>query len=181
MPTASVNLQPIHLRNELVQLTPLSVDDFEVLYAVASDPLIWEQHPNPDRYKRVVFSNYFDGAIASKGAFLIKDAVTGAAIGSSRFYDYKPKLREIKIGYTFFSRAYWGKPYNSIVKHLMLAHAFTFVERVVFHVGASNYRSQKAMEKLGAVKKGEEEGAYFGEASRWNFVYEIRRPADAFS
>jgi RimJ/RimL family protein N-acetyltransferase len=174
-------LQPIHLQNELVQLVPLSAADFEELYAVASDPLIWEQHPNPDRYQSTVFSNYFDGAIASNGAFLIKDAQTGTAIGSSRFYDHKPELREIKIGYTFFSRACWGKPYNSNVKHLMLAHAFTFVDRVVFHVGASNFRSQKAMERLGAVKTGEEEVAYFGEASRWNFVYEISKPADTFS
>ena len=181
MPTAIVNLQPIHLQNELVQLKPLSVGDFEELFAVASDPLIWEQHPNPDRYQHAVFSNYFDGAMASKGAFLIKDAITGEAMGSSRFYDHKPDLQEIKIGYTFFSRACWGKPYNSQVKHLMLAYAFTFVERVVFHVGASNFRSQRAMEKLGAVKTGEEEVAYFGEPSRWNFVYEVRRPADAFS
>lgn len=178
MPTAIVNLQPIHLQNELVQLTPISIDDFEVLYAVASDPLIWEQHPNPDRYQRAVFSTFFDGAMASKGAFLIKDAETGFAIGSSRFYDHRPELKEIKIGYTFFSRNCWGKPYNSNVKHLMLAHAFTFVERVVFHVGASNFRSQKAMEKLGAIKTEEEEVAYFGEPSRWNFVYEIRRPQE---
>jgi RimJ/RimL family protein N-acetyltransferase len=178
MPIVSANLQPIHLHNDLVQLAPLTVADFEELFTVASDPLIWEQHPNPDRYQRPVFLNYFEGAIASKGAFLIKDAITGEAIGSSRFYDHKPDLQEIKIGYTFFSRACWGKPYNSQVKHLMLAHAFTFVERVVFHVGASNFRSQKAMEKLGAVKIGEEEVAYFGEASRWNFVYEVRKPKE---
>ena len=175
MPIVSANLQPIHLHNDLVQLTPLTSNDFEELFAVASDPLIWEQHPNPDRYQRPVFLNYFDGAMASKGAFLIKDAITGETIGSSRFYDHKPDLQEIKIGYTFFSRACWGEPYNRQVKHMMLAHAFTFVERVVFHVGASNIRSQRAMEKLGAIKTGEEEVAYFGEASRWNFVYEIRK------
>ena len=178
MPIVSVNLQPIHLQNELVQLTPLSIADFEELYAVASDPLIWQQHPNPDRYQRPVFSNYFTGAIESEGAFLIRNALSGSALGSSRFYDHKPDLKEIKIGYTFFSRACWGKHYNSNVKHLMLAHAFKFVERVVFHVGASNIRSQKAMEKLGAIKIGEEEVAYFGEASRWNFVYEVRKPKE---
>ena len=176
MPIVSANLQPINLHNDLVQLTPLTANDFEELFAVASDPLIWEQHPNPDRYQRPVFLNYFDGAMASKGAFLIKHAITGEAIGSSRFYNHKPDLQEIKIGYTFFSRECWGKPYNSNVKQLMLAHAFTFVERVVFHVGASNFRSQRAMEKLGAIKTGEEEVAYFGEASRWNFVYEIIKP-----
>jgi len=180
MPIVSVNLQPIYLQNELVQLTPLSIADFEELYAVASDPLIWEQHPNPDRYQRPVFSNYFTGAIESRGAFLIRDLISGAAIGSSRFYDDEPEHRRIKIGYTFFARSCWGKPFNQQVKRLMLGHAFTFVDAVIFHVGASNIRSQKAMEKLGAVKTGEEEVAYFGEPSRWNFVYEIRRPADAF-
>ena len=83
--------------------------------------------------------------------------------------------RRIKIGYTFFARSCWGKPFNQQVKHLMLGHAFTFVDAVIFHVGVSNIRSQKAMEKLGAVKIGEEEVAYFGEASRWNFVFEIRK------
>jgi len=58
----------------------------------------------------------------------------------------------------------------------MLGHVFAFVDTVIFHVGASNIRSQKAMEKLGAVKIGEEEVAYFGESSRWNFVYEIKKP-----
>lgn len=175
MPT---DLQPTHLQNDLVQLIPLLESHFEELYAVASDPLIWEQHPNPDRYQRPVFSNYFTGAIESKGAFLIRDLTSGAAIGSSRFYDYEPDHRRIKIGYTFFARSCWGKPFNQQVKRLMLEHAFTFVDAVIFHVGASNIRSQKAMEKLGAVKMGEEEVAYFGEASRWNFVFEIRKPEE---
>jgi RimJ/RimL family protein N-acetyltransferase len=175
MPTASVNLQPIDLHNELVQLIPLSAADFEELYAVASDPLIWEQHPNPDRYQRPVFSTYFDGAMASKGAFLIKEAQTGAAIGSSRFYDHKPEISEIKIGYTFFSRACWGKQYNRNTKLLMLEYAFQFVGRVIFHVGANNIRSQKAMEKIGAIKIDEEIIAYYGETPRKNYVYKIEK------
>lgn len=177
-PIMPIDLQPIHLQNDLVQLIPLEESHFEELFAVASDPLIWEQHPNPDRYKRPVFSNYFTGAIESRGAFLIRDLTTGVAIGSSRFYDHEPEHSRIKIGYTFFARSCWGKPFNQHVKRLMLEHAFAFVNEVIFHVGASNIRSQKAMEKLGAVKIGEEEVAYFGEASRWNFVYEIRKPEE---
>ena len=94
-------------------------------------------------------------------------------IGSTRFYDYKPADSELKIGYTFFARACWGQLYNRSTKLLMLSYAFDFVNRVVFHVGANNIRSQKAMEKLGATKVGEEEVAYYGEATRLNYVYLI--------
>lgn len=165
-----MNLQPTHLHNALVSLRPLSVIDFESLYAIASDPLIWEQHPNPDRYKRDVFQNYFKGAVESGGAFIVLNQYE-QVIGSTRFYDYDPAKSEIKIGYTFFARSCWGQDFNRSTKLLMLSYAFEFVNRVLFHVGASNIRSQKAMEKLGATKIGEEEVAYYGEATRLNFVY----------
>lgn len=171
-----MNLQPSSLQNGQVTLRPLAATDFELLYAVACDPLIWEQHPNPDRYKIDVFKNYFRGALESGGAFLItneKDQV----IGSTRFYDFKPVQSEVKIGYTFFARSCWGKSHNRNTKLLMLTYAFNFVNRVVFHVGATNIRSQKAMEKLSALKVGEEEVAYYGEATRLNFVFQIESTA----
>ena len=172
-----MDLQPLHLKNELVELIPLQLIHFNELFAVASDPLIWEQHPNPDRYKQEVFENFFKGAIESKGAFLIKNVQTGQTIGSSRLYDYDPKISELKIGYTFFSRDCWGKPFNKEVKKLMIDYALMHVNKVVFHVGAENMRSQKAMEKLGATKISEAEVAYFGEATRLNFVYVITKEA----
>lgn len=169
-----MNLQPT-LSNDTLELVPLKESDFEALYAVASDPLIWEQHPNPDRYKKDVFQNYFKGAIESGGAFLTKDKLTGEIIGCTRFYDYFPDKSEVKIGYTFISRAYWGKQVNPQVKKLLLNYAFQFVDQVIFHVGALNMRSQKAMEKLGAIKIGEEEVTYYGEKPMVNFVYVIRK------
>jgi RimJ/RimL family protein N-acetyltransferase len=167
-------LQP-QLANSVVSLSPLREDDFEELYAVASDPLIWEQHPNPDRYKREVFETYFEGAMASRGAFLIRDARTDRAIGSTRFYDHDPDKSEVKIGYTFFARDCWGKNLNPQVKALMLAHAFQYVDNVIFHVGALNKRSRIAMERLGAELLGEQEVAYFGEAPRVNVVYRMSK------
>jgi N-acetyltransferase len=164
--------QPIDLKNEWVELTPLTETDFEELYAVAKDPLVWKQHPNPDRYKRDVFQTYFQGAIESAGAFLIKDS-TRNAIGCTRFYDHVPEKKEVKIGYTFFSRDCWGKPFNQSTKSLMLQYAFQFVDDVIFHVGANNFRSQKAMEKMGALRIGEETVAYYGEEPRVNIVYKM--------
>lgn len=172
-----MDTEPTDLIGEKAVLIPLKAVHFEELYAVASDPLVWEQHPNPDRYKREVFTKFFEGAMASEGAFLIRDAVTGEAIGSSRFYDFDAALDEVKIGYTFFARSCWGKGYNTEVKRLMLGHAFKYVDRVVFHVGVDNTRSRIAMERLGAEKVGEEEVSYYGEAPKRNVVYLIRRPS----
>ena len=170
-----MNLQPTNLVSESVELVPLKQTNFEKLYAVASDPLIWEQHPNPDRYKKEVFEVYFKGAIDSGGAFLIKNAESGEVIGCTRFYDYNAEDRSILIGYTFFARSCWGRGINHAVKHLMLDYAFQFVDKVIFHVGANNIRSQKAMERLGAVNLGLEEVAYYGEATRTNIVYCIEK------
>ena len=170
-----MNLQPTHLKNELVWLEPLKQAHFEELYLVASDPLIWEQHPNPDRYKLDAFTNYFKGAMESGGAFIMRDASSGIALGSSRYCAYNEANKEIQIGYTFFARSCWGKSINKVVKALMLSHAFNFVDKVAFYVGANNIRSQKAMERIGGIKVREEVVAYFGEPDRLNFRYEINK------
>jgi len=163
------------LETSRVRLAPLKKDDFEELFKVASDPEIWEQHPNKDRYKRSVFENWFQGAIQSKGTFLVIDKILNEIAGSTRFYDYKEIENSIFIGYTFYAKKYWGKGINAEVKNLMLDYIFQFVDKVNFHVGAENYRSQKAMEKLGAVKTQEIVVAYFGEPDRLNFQYEIKK------
>jgi len=168
----SFSLQPI-LQNEQVRLEPLKVSDFEVLYAVASDPLIWEQHPVPTRYQETVFRNYFNGAIESGGAFLILDQSTNEVIGSSRYYDYDPEKNSILIGYTFIARKYWGTGVNFQIKKLMLDHAFGFVNEVIFHIGTNNKRSRIAMERLGGKLIGSLDTAYYGESSNENCIYSI--------
>ena len=163
------------LENEIVKLIPLKEEDFEALYQAASDPLIWEQHPDRFRYKRDVFEKYFDAAIQSRGAFLVVDKNSNEVIGSSRYYDYDDVKKSIVVGYTFLARKYWGGNYNRAMKTLMLNHAFKFVEAIFFHIGAKNIRSQKAIEKLGAMKVGEIEINYPGEDERLNFIYEMEK------
>ena len=169
-----MNIQPT-LENDFVQLIPLQDADFEQLFAVASDPKIWEQHPNKDRYKREVFENFFLGAIESGGAFKIIEKNTGEVAGSTRFYDYNAEDNSIFIGYTFYGTEFWGSKMNPQVKKLMLDYIFQFVDKVNFHVGKDNIRSQKAMEKLGAQKVDEVNVAYFGEPERLNVVFEITK------
>lgn len=165
-----MNLQPT-LENDLVILKPLQENDFESLFEVASDPLVWEQHPNKNRYQRDVFQNFFEGAIESKGAFIIIDKKTNTVIGSTRFYDLDEKNKSVLIGYTFYGRNYWGSTYNPSVKKIMLDYAFQFLDTIYFHIGADNIRSQKAIERIGAVKVREIEVAYHGEPMKLNFEY----------
>ena len=167
------DLQPT-LTGERLELRPLRRDDFEELYAAASDPLIWEQHPDPERYTREVFQRYFDGALQSGGAFAVIDRRTGTIIGSSRYHDYNEPAGEVEIGWTFLERAYWGGTYNREMKQLMLAHAFRFVRRVVFLVGPDNIRSQRAMEKIGGVRAGRRVNA----AGLESVVFEIIAPVE---
>lgn len=133
-----------------LSVRPLGRTDFEALYAAAADPLVWEQHPEPLRWQRAVFSRLFDRLLASGGALVVIDNASQAVIGSSSYYDHRPDSADIVIGYTFLARQYWGGQYNAELKLLMLRHAFQFVETVWFHVGKQNLRSQRAMTKIGA-------------------------------
>jgi RimJ/RimL family protein N-acetyltransferase len=168
------DLQP-HLKGELIELRPLTPNDRDELFAVASDSLIWEQHPEPDRYKKDVFRIFFNDALASGGAFVIMDRETQHIIGSTRFYGYDAEKSEIEIGWTFLARRYWGGRYNAEMKQLLLNHAFKFVESVVFFVGEENVRSQKAMEKVGAIKVGTATRAYGNHPPTQNLKYVIKK------
>jgi RimJ/RimL family protein N-acetyltransferase len=173
---SSFQLQPT-LVGELLELRPLRPEDFDALFAAASDPLIWAQHPESDRYKEGVFHRYFDTAIESGGAFAIVDRATARIIGSTRYYNWQPDGSEIEIGWTFLERGYWGGIYNRELKALMLNHAFKFVSRVVFIVGTNNARSRKAVEKIGGrFLRDTKRSDRHGNAAE-NVVYGIDRSA----
>ena len=177
----SFELQP-HLVGDLLELRPLRPEDWESLFAVASDPLIWEQHPAHDRYQEEVFREFFHEALASGGAFVVTDRKTQKIIGSSRYFGFDSGKREIEIGWTFLARSHWGGKYNAELKHLMLGHAFKFVESVVFLIGPQNVRSQKAREKIGGVLTERRTKTNPNRETVENVVYQIKKPeADASS
>lgn len=154
MADSDFNLQPETLENNQVKLIPLKEEDFEILYKVASDPEIWEQHPSKDRYKKEVFQLFFDGAVESKSAFLVYDSKTNGLIGCSRYYDFDSENSKIAIGFTFLAKKFWGGSHNKDMKQLLIDYAFQYVDTIVFHIGETNIRSQKAISKIGANKIG---------------------------
>ena len=165
-------LQPV-LEGSLLRLRPLRPEDWNDLYAVASDPLIWEQHPANDRHKEEVFREFFREAMESGGAFVVLDAEDGRVIGSSRFHGYDEEKSEIEIGWTFLARSYWGGVYNREMKDIMLRHAFRFVKSVIFLIGPQNLRSQKAVEKIGAIRV----GTKLDDTGRESVVFRLTPPA----
>ena len=169
--TDDIDLQPV-LNGARITIRPVTESDRASMFEAASDPKIWELHPAPDRYQEAVFNAYFDGAIESGSAFAFVDNATNKVIGSSRFHGYDAALSEVEIGWTFLSRDYWGGSYNAEIKKLMLDHAFQFVDTVVFWVGETNWRSRRAMEKIGGVLR---EGTQTRYGAGSHVVYEIRK------
>ena len=170
----SFDPQP-NLKGDLIELRPLKPEDWDDLFAVASDALIWAQHPENDRYKEDVFKMFFKDALESGGAFVVIDTKSKRIIGSTRFHGYDPKKSEVEIGWTFLAREYWGGRYNREMKQLMLAHAFKFVENVIFFIGENNIRSQKATEKIGAIKDGRVKKVYGNRPPSVNLWYVIKK------
>ena len=166
------DLQPV-LTGDLLDLRPLQPDDWSALFAVASDPLVWEQHPSGDRYKEEVFKAFFDEAQASGGALIALDRNDGRVIGSSRYHGYDEARSEIEIGWSFLARSHWGGIYNGEMKRLMLGHAFRFVDHVIFRIGPTNFRSRRAVEKIGGTLVGSGVDA----AGRESVVYRISAPS----
>ncbi|WP_250461009.1 GNAT family N-acetyltransferase [Microbulbifer litoralis] len=153
----SIDLQPV-LKGNTIYLRPLDLGDFEALYQVASDPKIWELHPDSERYKREIFrARFFESALASGGALAIEENDTGRIIGSSRYYEWKPDTKEVSIGYTFIERQHWGTGTNRELKDLMLRHIYKWAAAVWFHVAKTNIRSRRSVENLGAILSHEKE------------------------
>jgi RimJ/RimL family protein N-acetyltransferase len=138
------------LQGERLRMRPVAAEDWAALYALASDPEVWAQHPASDRYQDTVFRAYFEDGLACGGALVAVETATGSVIGWSRYSPEFVEPGEIEIGWTFLGRAFWGGLYNGEMKRLMLAHAFRFVDRAVLRIGETNARSRRAVEKIGA-------------------------------
>jgi N-acetyltransferase len=167
-------LQPL-LTDDLLQIRPTQRDDFDALFAVASDHLIWAMHPAYDRYQKPVFRDFFNHGMASGGMLIVHDQANDNIIGSSRYNGYDAARSRIEIGWTFLARSHWGGLYNRALKRLMLRHAFHFVESVDFVVGEHNSRSRKAMEKIGGLLTARSDQRLLGGKLKRNVIYEIRK------
>lgn len=163
------------LVDDPVLIRPLCRDDFDALFRISSDPLLWEQHPAKERSTPEGFQKWFEEAMATNKALFIEDRKTGKAVGTSRYREVEEDPTVIEIGWTFISREFWGKGYNTAVKRRMMAHAFTRYEKILFFVDKQNFRSQKAVEKLGGKRIAAPPGSSFEERAVRSFIYCVER------
>lgn len=166
-------LQPTLIGPDIT-IRPLQPSDWNELYAVASDPLIWEQHPNPSMYTEPEFRKYFDGGVNSKSAFVVLDQKMNSVIGTSRYYDVSPESSSVSIGFTFLARAFWGGNTNKELKGMMIDHALMYFNNVCFHIAKGNIRSRKAIEKIGASLTSEFNKVIYGKELEY-CLYRIAR------
>ena len=157
-----------HFEDSSISLLQIKKENFEELYLVASDPIIWEQHPENDRWKKEKFSIFYKNGLQNKfGFLLIFDKHKNKIIGSTRFYSYDKIDKAIRIGFTFISQEYWGTSINFQVKKMMLDYTFKYLDKVYFDIGINNFRSRKAVEKLGA--------SLFSDNKKGNVVYTLKK------
>jgi RimJ/RimL family protein N-acetyltransferase len=174
-----MNRQPV-LEGERLILRPLTPDDREAVYAVASDREIWARHPAHDRWQPEVFATFFAEALERGGALAIIERDSGRIVGSSQVGEVDPEHPdEIEIGWSFLERRLWGHGYNAEFKRLMLAHALAHFESVIFQVGEDNVISRKAMENIGGMLTGRSRDIERSGAMVHHVIYAITRESFA--
>ncbi len=135
------------LQGATFRLRPLEAADRDAFIAVATDPLIWEEHPESDRATKEKVERFFDEALASGGALVVTTA-DGEIVGSSRFEEPGEDGDRILVDHTFLARPYWGRDEYTEVKGLLFDHAFTAFDTVELRIGAENARTRAAVEDM---------------------------------
>jgi RimJ/RimL family protein N-acetyltransferase len=167
--------QPV-LKGDLVTMRPYSDRDWDQLLSVASDPLIWEQHPIHKTWSEGVFRLSIEDALSEHGSLVATETATGRIIGHSRYSTRYVQSGELEIGWSFLARRYWGGPWNRDMKRLMIAHALADWPVVVFRIGEHNLRSRLALERLGGrLLERDYEVRFQGQSLR-HVLYAIDQP-----
>lgn len=153
-------LAPITLHDDHVALEPLSLDHVNALEAAAADGELWNlwftSAPAPGKaqaYVEAALKGQADGLMLP---FAIREKISGAIVGTSRYYDIVPELPRLAIGYTWYAESWQKSHLNTACKRLLLRHAFETVNCVAveFHTDHRNLDSQRAIERLGAQRDG---------------------------
>ena len=164
------------LENQRLRLMPSSLSDLEHLYQIA-DQRIWAHSSTSIRNRQDMF-RYLEKAGLDRQnevrqELTVIDKLTGAYCGCSSFENISIPHRRLEIGWTWLGLQFQGKGINKIAKYLMLAYVFEQLEfeRVEFRVRGTNAQSQRALEKIGAVREGRLRSYFEAEGQRHDFIY----------
>jgi len=155
-----IDPRPITLEGGGIRLEPLTEDHHEGLVAAAADGRLWElwftSVPPPDgmrAYMAAALQGQRDGHMMP---WVVRDSGNGVVLGSTRYHDIVREIDRVEIGYTWYSESRQRTHVNTACKRLLLAHAFETLgcQVVGLRTDNFNFRSQRAIEALGAKKDG---------------------------
>lgn len=151
---------PTILEGTAIELVPLEKEHFEELYIAAADKELWELLP-ADCSDRTVFHKTYEFALSERETgnqypFVIRHKETQKLIGSTRFFEIYPADKKLEIGWTWITKEFWGTSINPECKLLLLTFCFEILKtnRVQLRTKDNNFRSRKAIEKIGGVFEG---------------------------
>ncbi|WP_374462587.1 GNAT family N-acetyltransferase [Chryseobacterium sp.] len=151
---------PTILEGTAIELVPLEKEHFEELYIAAADKELWELLP-ADYSDRTVFHKTYEFALSERETgnqypFVIRHKETQKLIGSTRFFEIYPADKKLEIGWTWITKEFWGTSINPECKLLLLTFCFEILKtnRVQLRTKDNNFRSRKAIEKIGGVFEG---------------------------
>jgi RimJ/RimL family protein N-acetyltransferase len=155
-----IDVQPTTLEGRGIRLEPLSVDHASGLAAAASDGRLWELWytavPQPEQVPGYIAEALKAQAGGGMLAWAVRNLASGAIVGATRYHDILPAIDRVEIGYTFYAQSQHRTGVNTTCKLLLLGHAFDTVgcKVVGLRTDNFNFRSQRAIEALGAKKDG---------------------------
>lgn len=153
-------LSPVALEGHGVRLEPLSPNHHDELNAAAADGRLWELWmtavPRPDQMRAFIEAACSDQEAGRRLPWVVRDVAGGRIIGSTSYHDIVLSIHRVEIGYTWYSASWQRTHVNTSCKLLLLGHAFeTLGCKVVgLRTDNFNFRSQRAIEALGAKKDG---------------------------
>jgi RimJ/RimL family protein N-acetyltransferase/nitroimidazol reductase NimA-like FMN-containing flavoprotein (pyridoxamine 5'-phosphate oxidase superfamily) len=154
-------LTPVPMRGDHVTLEPLDMSHVDGLFAAIADDDVFEFLPRETPRSREAMAGLVAEALRMhqtgyRVPYVTLDARTGEVIGSTSYYAIDEDNRGLAIGHTMIAKSRWRSGVNTESKLLMLRHAFDVLGavRVEWHTDADNRRSQRAIERLGAVREG---------------------------
>ena len=156
-----LQIEPVTLTGQLVRLEPLQAKHTEDLYKVSQDATIWLYMPMNPSHSLSVMKQWIATTlqVQATGAvlpFAIIELATQRSVGSTRYLNIDAPNRGLEIGWTWLASSVRRTGVNTECKYLLLQHAFETLQaiRVQFKTDSRNHVSQRAIERLGAVKEG---------------------------
>ena len=152
--------EPVVIEGRGIRLEPLREDHADVLAAAAGDGRLWELWftavPAPEKTRDYIADALKGQRDGHMLPWIVRDVASGNVIGSTRYHDIVPAVDRVEIGYTWYAQSRWRSHVNTTCKLLLLTHAFDALgcKCVGLRTDNFNFRSQRAIEALGAKKDG---------------------------